>query len=429
MRALQYVLIFVFGALLSSTVSSQELDNQIRKYQSGTVDEKISLIMNFYNLLPSIKKDSVLYFIEDLQNAGIENDRDDAIAMSNYIFGHYLNDNSLFSESLRTLEDAEEYYQFKENDSMLAVVSNAIGNNYFLQSERKKAEEYYLSSIEQGRRSKITKFEALSFANLARIYISQEKYEEAKKLLDEYVELNEDESNIRNLGTAYGLYGQLYLNQQDFNEAIKQLEQSMEYNLATGNNELIGNGYTNLAIAAYYKNDLDRAKNYFNLALAYREKSGTAYHIAESHFNIGDFFFGTNQLDSAEYAYKRSLKVARQSDNLVGVKDALMQLSVLYDSLSLYDKESEMLREYIDVTEDLNNEKISRELASLRLNFEQNLEKQEYLTAQREDELRSQIRDVSTVWDYWIWIVLVCVLTIAGFVLVSYGKTKRLKND
>ena len=429
MRAYKYLLLFSASVFFSSAIWSQDLDVQVEKYQNGTIEEKMHLIMIFYNDLPSIKQDSILYFIKDLQNEGLENDRDDAIAMSNYIFGHYLNDNSLFSESLRKLEEANKYYEFKENDSMLAVVSNALGNNYYLQSERKKAEEYYLKSIKEGKRTGIVKFEALSFANLARIYISQEKYDEAKKLLNEYIKLNKDKSHIRNLGTAYGLYGQFYLNQKKFDKAILNLEQSMEYNLATGNNQLIGNGYTNLAIAAYFKNDLERAKNYFKLALAYIEKSGSAYYIAESHFNIGDFFFGINQLDSAEVAYKRSLKVARESENLVGEKDALMQLSEVYDSLDMHDKESEMLRAYIDVNETLNKERISRELASLRLSFAQNLEQQEYLTEQREDKLRNQIEDVNTVWDYWIWIVLICVLTVAGFVLLSYGKTKRIKKE
>ena len=429
MRAYIYFLFFFLSLAFSTTVLSQEIDSHIKLYQEGTNDEKVSFIMLFYDELPSIKEDSVLYFIKDLQDIGIENDREDAIAMSNYIFGHYLNDNSLFSEGIRKLESAEEYYEFIENDSMLSVVSNALGNNYYLQSERNKAEEYYLKSITEGKRSGITKFESLSFGNLARIYIAQEKYDEAKRLLDEYIQLNNEKSDIRNLGTAYGLYGQFYLNQNKFDEAIKQLEQSMEYNLTTGNNQLIGNGYTNLAIASYFKSDFDRARDYFGLALAYRKKSGSAFYIAESYFNKGDFFFGTNQLDSAEVAYEKSLEVARESNNLIGVKDALMQMSVLYDSLGFYEKESQVLREYIEIDDQISKEKISRELASLRLSFAQNLQQQEYLTEQREDKLRSQIDKVSTVWDYWLWIVIICILSIAGFVFISYRKTNRIGND
>ncbi len=429
MRAYFCVLIFFSIFAISPTGLSQEIDKHIEYYLEGTTDEKISKIMLFYDDLSSIKEDSVLFFVKDLQDIGINNDREDAIAMSNYIFGHYLNDNSLFSEGVRKLELAEEYYAFMENDTMQSVVSNALGNNYYLQSERKKAEEYYLRSIAEGKRSGVTKFESLSFGNLARIYIAQEKYDEAKRLLDEYIQLNNEKSDIRNLGTGYGLYGQFYLNQSKFDEAIEQLERSMEYNLATGNNQLIGNGYTNLAIASYFKNDFDRARDYFGLALAYRKKSGSAFYIAESYFNKGDFFFGTNQLDSAEVAYEKSLEVARESNNLVGVKDALMQMSVLYDSLKLYEKETRALREYIEVDDKLSKEKISLELASLRLSFKQNLEQQEYLTEQRENELRSQIDKVSTVWDYWVWIVIICVLSIAGFVFISYRKTNRKDND
>lgn len=428
MHALKLFLYTSLVVLLSwSSIMAQELDEHIEAYQNGNIDTKIQKLMYFHHKLGSINNDTVLYYIKDLQNEGIENDREDAIAMSNYVFGHYLNDNSLYDEAYEKLKEAERYYQFLENDSLLCVVHNAIGNNHYLQSEIKKAEEYYLSSIKYGELTGDVEFESLSFANLARIYISQEKYDEAKKLLDEYIALNKAASKVRNLGTAYGVYGQLYLSQDKFQESINHLERSMEYNLATGNNELIGNGYTNMAIAAFFQGDFEKAKSYFELALAYRKKEGKPFYIAESYYNLGDFFIGINELDSAEVAYKQSLEVARSSKNLIGEKDALLQLSVLYDSLNVPDLEADMLRKYIEVDKKLNQEKISRELATLRLSFEQELQQQEFLTQQREDELRNQIEEVDTVWDYWLWIVLICVLSIAGFVYVSYRKTTRSK--
>jgi tetratricopeptide (TPR) repeat protein len=417
----------MLGTLLYFPSHSQELSKNIEQYINGNIDEKIMNIMIFHDKVTVIDEDTIMFFIQDLQDRGIEKDREDAIAMSNYVFGHYLNDNSLYSEAQEKLVTSMGYYDFTQNDSMLCVVYNALGNNYYLQSERNKAEEYYLKSISYGKKCSKPGFESLALSNLARIYISQDKYEEAKKLLDEYIALNKANSDIRNLGTAHGVYGQYYLNQEQFDKAINELERSMEYNLSTGNNELIGNGYTNLAIAAYFKEDYDRAKDYFELALAYRKKKGKEYYIAESYFNLGDFFFGINNLDSAKVAYKKSLKISRESENLVGEKDALMQLSILYDSLGMPSEEAEMLRDYIDVDNKLDKEKISRELATLRLSFDQNLKQQKYVNKQREEELRRQISEVDTVWDYWIWIVLVCVLTISGFVFISYRKSINKK--
>tara|TARA_B100000508_G_scaffold136157_1_gene128831 strand:+ start:87859 stop:89145 length:1287 start_codon:yes stop_codon:yes gene_type:complete len=425
MHAYKLVFIVFIATILGQFVSAQDLSEQIVDYNKGDVDKKMEKLMFFHVKLTAIKEDTVLYFIRDLQDEGIENDREDAIALSNYVFGHYLNDHALYTEAYSKLTDALDYYEYAENDSMKCVVNNALGNTHYLQSQIKKAEEHYLKSISLGKKSGKVSFESLSFANLARIYISQEKYDEAKKLLDEYIDLNNKASNVRNLGTAYGLYGQYFLNQNKFEEAIKELEKSMEYNLSTGNNKLIANGYTNLAIAAYFKDDQDKAKDYFELALAYRKKWGNAFYIAESYYNLGDYFFGVNEMDSAKVAYEKSLKLARDEKNYVGIQDALMQLSVLYDSLDNPVMETKMLREYIEVDKKLDEEKISSELATLRLSFEQNLKQNEYITSQREKELRDQIAKVDTIWDYWIWIVLICVLTIAGFVFISYRKTSR----
>ena len=421
MRFQFLLLIFCCGF----SIYAQDTDKIVDEFKNGTVDQKIELLFGNYSELESINKDSILYFIKDLQSIGIDQEREDAIAISNYYFGHFLNDNGLLNEARGKLAGALKFYKFQENDTMLAVVYNAIGNTEYLEGNYGGAEENYLKSYEYGKKAEIEKFKSLSSANLSRIYIYQEKYDKAKEILDDYIAFNKTISNFRNVGAGYGLFGQLYMNQSKFDEATEYLERSMEFNLSTGNAKLIGNGYTNIAIASFIKEDYKRAEEYFQLALSYRLEGGDGFFIAESYFNLGDFYFETNELDSALFFYDKSFDIAFENENKIGMVDALGQIAKTYESQENYKMQAQSLKEFIKLQDEIHSEKLSNELSILRISFEEDLKQQSFIGNQREEKLRGQIEEVSTVWDYWVWIVLIGLLTLSGVVYFSLNKRKK----
>jgi tetratricopeptide (TPR) repeat protein len=417
---------FLFIILLGSyTLFSQGTDQVIQAYENGNTDEKIEILFANYGEIESISKDTILFFIRDLQSIGIEKEREDAIALSNYYFGHFLNDNTLYSEAYNKLSEAIKFYKFEENDTMLAASFNALGNTDYLKGDYGSAEENYLKSYDYGKLSGTDKFQTLSSANLSRIYIYKEDYNRAKEILNDYIEFNKSVSNIRNVGTGYGIYGQLYINQNKLEEAIEYLDRSMEFNLSTGNSKLIGNGYTNIAIASFIKEDFRRAEEYFQLALSYRIEGKDHFFIAESYFNLGDFYFATNELDSALVFYNKSFDIASEHENKIGMVDALEQISQVHEGQGQFKLQAKSLKEYIQLQKEINSEKMSQELSVLRISFEEDLEQQSFVGHRREEKLRGQIADVSTLWDSWVWIVLVGLLTLSGIVYFSFTKKKR----
>ncbi|MGM0477718.1 MAG: tetratricopeptide repeat protein [Bacteroidota bacterium] len=428
MQELKYLFLLCCLSGWIHTGSAQQIEEHIEHYHEGSIDQKIDRLFLMHNELNTVDDDTLYYFIEDLHAEGANNSREDALAFSNYIFGHVLNDQGLYQEALAKLTTAKKFFSYTKNDSMLAEVFNAMGNNAYLQSERIRAEEYYLKSHKHGKRTGKSDFRSLSSANLARIYISQEKYDEAEKLLNDYIEYNQSVSNVRNLGTAYGVLGQLYLDKEEPEKASELLEKSMEFNLSTGQPKLIANGYTNLAIVAYFQGDYSKAQDYFELSLSYRKKSGDQFYIAESYYNLGDFYFGINELDSAMVAYEKSMTIAKENDNLEGQRDVLWQMSILYDSLANYRKQAQYLKEYIAADQAFREEKVSGELAALRMSFQQELQQQSYLSELREQELQQRVEKSATIWDYWLWIVVVGILILALIVFKGTRATKKEKN-
>jgi tetratricopeptide (TPR) repeat protein len=215
------------------------------------------------------------------------------------------------------------------------------------------------------------------------------------------------------------------MNQNEFDKATEYLERSMEFNLSTGNAKLIGNGYTNIAIASFIKEDFKRAEEYFQLALSYRLEGGDGFFIAESYFNLGDFYFEMKELDSAIFFYDKSFDVAFENDNKIGMVDASGQIAKAYESKGDYKMQAKSLKEYIKLQDEIHSEKLSNELSLLRISFEEDIKQQSFIGNQREKKLRGQIEDVSTVWDYWVWMVLIGLLTLSGIVYFSLNRRKK----
>ena len=414
------VLFFCLSFLSRAQVSSEA----IAAYERGDIDEKINQLMQFFAKLPAISQDTVLYFISDLQTRGVEQIREDAIAFSDYIFGHYLNDHSLFDEAKLKLNKAKSYYSRVEDDTLLSLVNNALGNTYYLSGEFKKAESHYLKSVERGKKAKKEKYQFLSYANLARISMHEQSFSKASDILDEYIAFNEKSNDVRGLGRAYGIYGQLYIEKKDKKMASDYLSQSMRYNLMTKDPAIIANGYTNNAIAFFLSADFNQAKEYFHYALTSRLLSGNKYFIAEAYYNLGDFYMNTNEMDSALYYFDRSLEVSRASDNFIGERDALDQKAAVYDSLKAFQKETEVLKSYLNVMQRLNREKETRELMAMRMSFEQDLSQNDFIHHRREEELNGRVKQVDDVWSYWLWFMILGLI-VTSVTLFFMGRRKK----
>jgi tetratricopeptide (TPR) repeat protein len=378
----------------------------VDKYNKGGVDEKIESIFHLYFLLEELDIDSSFYYIQDLHQLGIKEKREDAIGMANYCYGHYLSIKMLLDESISKYESALPIFLRLDNDTVASEVYNGLGNAYFLKGEYLVAEEYYLKAIEQARKSGFDHFELIPFPNLARIYIRQKKYDEAEKLLLDFINFHKGTFKLKQLGLGYGVLGQLNLDRGNVDEAIKQLEQSLEYNLTLGSPRIIANGFTNMAIACFLNDKIDRAEQYFRLALSYRESDNNAFFLAEGYYNMGDFYIELGELDSCIYYYNRSLDVALSSNNLVGVTDVYKVLAEVYENKGDTKAQAEYLKKYIEKREEQFNQQVSTELSLLRANFQISEREQQFITTLREEEMKAKLSGVYQIWDYWIWIMI-----------------------
>jgi len=406
----------------SAAFSNEKLDLLTDKYNSGSLDDKVEAFFQFYFILEELDIDSSFFYIEDLHDLGIQENRPDAIAMANYCYGHYLSTKMLIDESIVKFESSLMTFLKLGNDTLSSEAYNGIGNAYFLRGDYLSAEEYYLKAIEQARISNVDRFELVPFPNLARIFIRQKKYQEAENLLVDYLHFYKGTTKLKQLGLVYGLLGQLKMEQENIEEAIQFLEQSLEFNLALGSHRITANGYTNMAIACFLNDKTQLAEHYFRLALFYREKDDNPFFLAEGLFNMGDFYIELGQMDSCLFYYTKSLEVALASNNLVGVTDVYRVLAEVYEIKGDSKTQANYLQLYIDKKEEQYAEKVSSELSLLRASFQTSKREQEFNAFNREEEMHAKLSGVYEVWDYWIWIMVGLVISLGGIFI--YKRTR-----
>lgn len=402
-----YLITFFCCSIASISFSNEKLDQLTDKYAVGSIDDKIETIFHLYFLLEELDIDSSFFYIQDLHALGIKEQREDAIAMANYCYGHFLSTKMLLDESIIKFELALATFLQLSNDTVASEVYNGIGNAYFLEGDFLAAEKFYLKSINQARLSKIDRFELLPYPNLARIYIRRKEFDEAEKLLVDYINFHKVGPKLKQLGVAYGVLSQLSMEKGNSDEAIKHLEQSLEYNLTLGSARTIANGFTNMAIACFLTDKIDRAEQYFRLALSYREKDANPYFLAEGYFNMGDFYIETGNMDSCVYYYNKSLDIALASNNLVGLTDVYKALAEVYEIKGDALMQVEYLKKYIEKKEEQFNENTSNELSLLRASFQISAIEQHFTASKREEEMQDKVAGVYQIWDYWILIMVV----------------------
>jgi tetratricopeptide (TPR) repeat protein len=415
-------LLFFSFVFVFSMSASNDLDELTEIYSASSTDEKFGIAHRLFFVLEIQDIDSCMYYISDLQDIGIREGREDLIALSNYFYGWFLSKKSIYNEALKKFESAAKYFDYSGNDTLFSEVTNAIGNNFFLQGELLKAETNYLKAIQIAEKANSEAFMLIPYPNLARVYMQQGKNEEAEKLLDDYIQFYSQLGRLKQQANAISVKGQLYLNIGKIPEATRLFEQSLEYSLSLGSNRQIAHGLTNMAIASFYAGKPEKALDYFRNALEIRQRDGDAFFLAEAYFNMGDYYIETEVYDSALFYYDLSLQTAKGSSNKIGIVDALKNIAEVYAAMGQVGKQVEFLQLLLTAKEDQYKEKVDQELSILRASFSATERENEFYSALRERELQARLNGMHRFQEYWIWILIVLIFGLAGVIIYQRSK-------
>jgi len=280
------------------------------------------------------------------------------------IMGDFYSDSeSTYDKAIEAYSSLLELYP----DNLTAI--NNLGLIYSGIGEREKGVEYYEEAIHKGDRS------AVAYTNLASAYGGIGRYDEAKQLLENYIETILDLPSIRNS------LGQLYIQQGKLELALVEVEKAflldpssvasflwkgliyrfmgdtvkaeVEFQKARQHNELIGKiaGGAYLAYLYSEQGRFSEAMNVTNQGFEIVKKAGLTYWITRYHLGFSRSHLRTGQPQKALNEAEQAFVLAADSEDLENMRNALYQKSLaLLDlgEVSEAEKTANQLKELIE---------------------------------------------------------------------------------
>ena len=207
------------------------------------------------------------------------------------------------------------------NPKEVAAAYNGLATIYKY-SDNDKAIEYYKKALSIGEKFEIQEVIATACENIAVVYSGSHNFDEATKLYQRALKINDDindregmASNYLNLGTMY--YDRERLNGSfNFKVATKYLNDSLSISESLKDKEKVAIIYGALGNIRKESNDFDGANNYYEKSLKTNESLGRKEGVAVQYENLGTLWINKD-MDKAFNYYNNALKINEH----LGVKD------------------------------------------------------------------------------------------------------------
>lgn len=284
-----------------------------------------------------------------------------------------------------------------------SIAENKTADTAFINNLNKLANEYiaqYPDSTVIYARMAISNAQQIAYQKgtadallvIATVYVSQGKYTEAGKNLDEAIALYTPLNDLIGLSNCYKIYGNLYFQSSNYDKALNFLnkalaiKQKIHDRQGTARTYLsMGNVYDNLgypttaldyyfkalnintqlnnskAIAANYNNIgvmlqnmeiYPEALNYYNKALKTWKQMRSFGGIATAYLNIGEVLIAQHRYDEAIKYITEAQQINQKQDDKDGISSGWNDLGVCYLYKKLNDKALAYLNQALKMSVD-----------------------------------------------------------------------------
>lgn len=317
--------------------------------------------------------------------------------------------------------------KYKCHDSILGVYETYLGKTYSMMEDYEKSLFEFEHAIYLMQST--GNFNGMAFAqiSLAEMYRRAEKFDKAKKEIDEVFELHAKHNlSKNNQAYMYNRYAAIvseidYVSDTVFAYSNKVLDIVKQ----TGNLDLKASSLNELGYYEEKNERLDLAERYYKEAYQIYNLQSNKIYIAQMFINLSRLCLHLRKLDECEEYLKRGIKLT-ENTNWYNIKASLYgSYSTLLYSQARYKESREILGKFIDIQMAKMENQQSRALLELESKYESNkksvqieLEKQKSKLAKSETIKKTQQRNYIS-----ISVVILFILLILLF--LSYRKIKR----
>ena len=368
------------------------------KRKSETTDKELPKLLMTYShsfsligesFFKSGRYDSAVVYADKAYQAYEDIDaHKEKINTRNLLVAVYMQSSQLTKALVISKETIEELERL-EFDSQLPSAYFNLGAILYQSGDIKKGLEYYLIALEKARDVEEPAQEAHILSSIGLLYERINEYKKGLSYHLQGIKTNEQTKNLRALAYGYRNTGGAYFELKQLDSARYFYNKSLEACLQMEDVRGISIMHERLSELALEENNPAEALSLSEKGLEIARPARLLEQITMLHVMKARSLLALNRGGDALADIKKIEEGIQKVEVLTQLKDAYWVLQEVYATNDQPKKAHEFLMKHTEVTDSLNNEEKSREIARVEFNYE--LEKEtERLEAEKQSELEKQ---------------------------------------
>ena len=345
---------------VSFTAKSQSTYNDY--INETAINRKAEICLDLNNLYIRRDIDSLKIVGIELMLEAAETKNRFAEAVAEWMLGTYQIRVGATKNGLENLKYALNFFEKKEDYTLISELYNHIGHGFLLLGEYDEAVISYRESLKQGELSPDETAIFNAELGLGRAYIQLGDTALAMKLISHYRDESIRLSKYEAASDALAYMGMIEYDRGSIELARELYLKSMETSLKSNSLVHLSHAQTNQAIVLFSLGKLDSSLHYFNESLRLRIQLNNIRPIIESYFNLGNYYEGISDTLEAERYYLISRKLSIENHFVADHLDAVDALLLMYDGnydeiqLNLWQDEMDSLKSQLKTQRGVDDE-------------------------------------------------------------------------
>lgn len=311
-----------------------------------------------------------------------------------------------------------------KNDKKNATAYNNIGITYDSQGNYQKSIEYYLKALRLNEQVGNKKDMSANLNNIGIIYYVQEDYEKALEYFFQSSKTEEEINHKWGLAIAYGNLSLTYNKLNDQQEALSFAFKALRIDEELGDTYRIITDYLNISEIYIQSKQFGKALDYVEKGLKLSKEIGAELEATKCYLDLGIIYYHLMEYTKAKTYLNDAILLATKIGISKEIKDAYETLSKVEKELGNFKEAYEFHVLFKEISDSLFNEKKTKQIASLEIQYETEKKDQEIFSLNQETEIKDlqvQRRNLYLIGSGILGLLLV------GFGIIFFHQT-QLKN-
>ena len=303
------------------------------------------------------------------------------------LYGRMYNLLANFSLAHSYLNKALAIDKLLNNNSMLGDCLKNIGIVYYTEGQLSTGLDYYYRALSIDLKISNRRAAAEVYNDIGYTLYDMELYPKALDYYNKALDLFKYTNDVFGVGSVNENIGESLLAEKQYDAAIPYLNSSISVVEKQDDKEGMSSVYTDIGLCYANKGDFKKALIYLNMSLTVARKFKIVSSEAATLISLANFYNMQKDYKSAYNYASEGQRLALKLGNISTRSIAAYQLNKSLAGLGQYNKAYQLLKQYIELKDSLNNNESIQKLTSYNLELNFNAKQRQLAEQQRERDI------------------------------------------